>query len=190
MNDEAGFLAKILSEPEEDTHRLVYADWLEENGRPERAEFIRVQVELATFDSSYYLSYTNRDMCENSAVPLIKRSAELLHPAWSRDLIALPLSPTACNDWMFRRGFASEVISPAADWVAHGDLIRSRHPVTKVKLTTWVEYRFLADGRTQMIGRERDHWVPRGESFEHTRRGILTWLLKQEWPGVTFELPT
>src|SRR5262249_51187264 len=27
--------------------RLVYADWLEEHGQPERAEFIRAQVELA-----------------------------------------------------------------------------------------------------------------------------------------------
>lgn len=37
----------ICEQPWEDTPRLVYADWLEENGDPVRAEFIRVQVELA-----------------------------------------------------------------------------------------------------------------------------------------------
>lgn len=40
-------LAGILAEPADNAARLVYADWLEENGRPEYAEFIRVQVELA-----------------------------------------------------------------------------------------------------------------------------------------------
>jgi uncharacterized protein (TIGR02996 family) len=45
--DRAGFMAKIIAEPEEDTHRLAYADWLDENGEPDRAEFIRVQCELA-----------------------------------------------------------------------------------------------------------------------------------------------
>jgi uncharacterized protein (TIGR02996 family) len=37
----------ICEEPWEDTPRLVYADWLQENGDAGRAEFIRLQVELA-----------------------------------------------------------------------------------------------------------------------------------------------
>jgi uncharacterized protein (TIGR02996 family) len=44
---EEGFLQAITDEPDEDAHRLVYADWLDEQGNPERAEFIRVQCELA-----------------------------------------------------------------------------------------------------------------------------------------------
>jgi uncharacterized protein (TIGR02996 family) len=36
----------ICEQPREDTPRLVYADWLEENGQPERAEFIRFQCEF------------------------------------------------------------------------------------------------------------------------------------------------
>jgi uncharacterized protein (TIGR02996 family) len=50
MND-AAFLEAIREHPDDDTHRLVYADWLEENGNPERAEFIRVQTELARLDA-------------------------------------------------------------------------------------------------------------------------------------------
>jgi uncharacterized protein (TIGR02996 family) len=45
--DHASLLAAVLAEPDEDAPRLVYADWLEENGDPARAEFIRVQCRLA-----------------------------------------------------------------------------------------------------------------------------------------------
>jgi uncharacterized protein (TIGR02996 family) len=44
---EAAFLAAIIERPDDDVPRLVFADWLDEHGQPERAEFIRVQVELA-----------------------------------------------------------------------------------------------------------------------------------------------
>lgn len=40
--------AAIIAHVEEDTPRLAYADWLDENDAPARAEFIRVQVRLAT----------------------------------------------------------------------------------------------------------------------------------------------
>jgi uncharacterized protein (TIGR02996 family) len=40
-------LAAVLAAPDDDAPRLVYADWLDEHGRPERAQFIRLQVELA-----------------------------------------------------------------------------------------------------------------------------------------------
>ena len=40
---ERALLDAVLATPEDDLPRLVYADWLEENGNPERAAFIRVQ---------------------------------------------------------------------------------------------------------------------------------------------------
>jgi uncharacterized protein (TIGR02996 family) len=45
MSDGPALLEAIQREPDDDTLRLVYSDWLEENGDPERAEFIRVQIE-------------------------------------------------------------------------------------------------------------------------------------------------
>lgn len=41
------FLRAICADPADDTVRLAYADWLDENGDPTRAEFIRVQIELS-----------------------------------------------------------------------------------------------------------------------------------------------
>jgi uncharacterized protein (TIGR02996 family) len=76
--DQAAFLDAIRAEPADDTPRLVYADWLEEHGgQPERAEFIRVQVELAklpkfdgvTLRGQYDLRSGNRalDLADNIA---------------------------------------------------------------------------------------------------------------------------
>ncbi len=45
--DERAFLAGIAAHPDADLPRLVFADWLDENGQPERAEFIRLEIELA-----------------------------------------------------------------------------------------------------------------------------------------------
>ncbi|WP_088257246.1 TIGR02996 domain-containing protein [Fimbriiglobus ruber] len=50
MSNEESLLAAIWEHPHDDLPRLVYADWLEEAGEPvrvARAEFIRVQCELA-----------------------------------------------------------------------------------------------------------------------------------------------
>src|SRR5262245_41051449 len=47
MTDEARFLRTICERPRDDAPRLVFADWLEENGRPQRADFIRLQIDLS-----------------------------------------------------------------------------------------------------------------------------------------------
>lgn len=46
MNEREALLRAIYENPDDDTPRLVFADWLQENGDEARAEFIRVQVEL------------------------------------------------------------------------------------------------------------------------------------------------
>ena len=44
MSDEKGLLQAVCEAPDDDGPRLVYADWCEDNGQPERAEFIRSQI--------------------------------------------------------------------------------------------------------------------------------------------------
>jgi uncharacterized protein (TIGR02996 family) len=51
MDLERGFLDDIIANPEDDTPRLVLADWLDDNGQEDRAEFIRIQVALARADT-------------------------------------------------------------------------------------------------------------------------------------------
>jgi uncharacterized protein (TIGR02996 family) len=50
MNNGEALRRAVLAEPDEDTPRLIYADWLDENGQAERAEFIRAQIEAVRAD--------------------------------------------------------------------------------------------------------------------------------------------
>src|SRR3954454_17897246 len=82
----AGFLAAICRSPDDDAPRLVLADWLEEHGDPERAEFIRIQCLLARL-----LSPAERPQ----RGPLLRREAHLVTqhgggwpgPLWSWSLL-------------------------------------------------------------------------------------------------------
>src|SRR2546423_107539 len=44
------FLRRIKQNPDDDTPRLVFADWLGEQGETGRAEFIRLQCRRATLE--------------------------------------------------------------------------------------------------------------------------------------------
>src|SRR5262245_56724008 len=53
---ERAFWQAILDAPEDDTPRLVYADWLDDHGQAERAELIRSACRLAKmpeYDDDY-----------------------------------------------------------------------------------------------------------------------------------------
>src|SRR5689334_5073625 len=50
MSEADALLAAICEAPQDDAPRLVYADWLEEYGDPNRADFIRGQIALAAMD--------------------------------------------------------------------------------------------------------------------------------------------
>src|SRR6476620_2809417 len=47
MTENQTLLNAIVENPGDDAVRLVYSDWLEEHGQPDRAEFVRAQIELA-----------------------------------------------------------------------------------------------------------------------------------------------
>ena len=51
MSEEAAFLTAIAANPEDDTARLVYADWLQDRSDP-RAEYVRLEVQAAADDDA------------------------------------------------------------------------------------------------------------------------------------------
>ena len=63
MASEQAFLQAILDDPEADAPRLVFADWLEEHGDSDCAEFIRLQCELARlpYDDDHYSDLQARE---------------------------------------------------------------------------------------------------------------------------------
>jgi uncharacterized protein (TIGR02996 family) len=143
----AALLRAICAEPEDDTPRLVAADWLEEHGDPDRAALIRLQVELARLKAS------GLDRTPEAAALRRKEQAYLEPPSHNGPLwaaqecpelvrfvpsehAASPLSAPVegAEQVGFRRGFIEEVICPAAEWLTHGPAIRDRLPVRWVTL--------------------------------------------------------
>ncbi len=127
-----GLLDAIRANPDDDTPRLVYADWLDENAAGEaeraRAEFIRVQCELARLDD---------DDIGRGAGTLRKALGERIlglekkyKRAWAADLTGKgPLRGRECF-FHFRRGFPDKAFGPAERLIAEGAELFRRAPIT------------------------------------------------------------
>lgn len=101
MSDEAALLTAIAAHPDEDTPRLAFADWLDENNQPIRAEFIRLQVEIARIE-------TLPRQLLNRHVELFRRQQTLMDD--HRDELLGPLAGLVDTCRLeFRRGFVSEL---------------------------------------------------------------------------------
>lgn len=127
MSDEDALLAAIAAHPEEDTPRLVYADWLDEHGQPIRAEFIRVQIAIAQKE------HLPRAIL-NRYVDLFKRNQELLDNHCHELLGPLTALP-ANTEIEFRRGFPSTVELSVEDFLKHSLLLVSIRPQPNVEVT-------------------------------------------------------
>ena len=121
MSAEAGLLRAILDDPDDDTPRLVYADWLDEHGDEARAEFIRLQVELAKLEA------------DDERRPEIKEKVERLRQEhgskWFREVPAWVRSAA-----VFRRGFVAEVSATAAELLRDGEALFRESPVEALHL--------------------------------------------------------
>jgi uncharacterized protein (TIGR02996 family) len=210
----AGLLADIIEHPDDDTPRLVYADWLDDEagGPTPRAEFIRVQVELASLcprcisGKTWYWCQP----CER----LRKRERELweaqddagdwlisvpmpAHTLIPQNSMASPKYRSTLPLVIFRRGFADKVRCKAADWLAHADALLSAHPIREVRLTTrpvfdrWFwqhkETYFRLQGREKIYG-SSDLGLSHLSNPSHNR--IRLALLRAEFgERITFRLP-
>lgn len=81
MSDEAAFLQAICANPEDDTARLVFADWLDEHGNADRAEFIRVQIRMNAISPTG--TSIPKELLQEW-YELESRANELQRPEWSK----------------------------------------------------------------------------------------------------------
>jgi uncharacterized protein (TIGR02996 family) len=125
---EDAFRTAILETPDDDTPRLVFADWLDENGQPDRAAFIRCQCR----PDPPRLTLTVLD--DGNGVRLEVACDEppsWLHPA--RHLAGLPVENGARYE--FHRGFVQAVRLSAQTWVHFAQRLLEHHPIEQVALT-------------------------------------------------------
>ena len=116
-SDSEPFLQRIRAFPDDDSHRLIFADWLEEQGTREanRAAFIRIQVALASLPSD-----------DPRRPTLLVAERELLdayREEWEGPLRGLATGPE------FRRGFVEEVKVAARQFLRHADELFAAGPI-------------------------------------------------------------
>jgi uncharacterized protein (TIGR02996 family) len=107
MTEKDAFLADILEHPDDDAPRLVYADWLDDHGEPDRAAFIRAQ-------------------CAGDA-EAARPFAARLRP-WAGPLAEL------CERWEFHRGFVEVVHAHADTFLARAPEFFRLAPVRLLRL--------------------------------------------------------
>ncbi len=163
MNERDALMRSICETPDDDTPRLVFADWLDEHGESDRAEFIRVQIEAARIGA-----YSDR------RDGLIRRANELQGRFGNRWLGELPVPDTEHIDWgkvaadwvggePFDRGFASCLLVKTTGALAkHADKLFAATPVRRLmvwhmmkadKLARLPQLRHLHTFRARIVSR-------------------------------------
>lgn len=113
MSDRDSFLRAIRANPDDDTLRLVFADWLDERDDPARAEFIRVQIELDPI----------REQIDSPRVrELLEQEADLLGrhgPEWVGRMTDLDAAHPGFGP-VFRRGLPELVCLSLDNFLTRG----------------------------------------------------------------------
>jgi uncharacterized protein (TIGR02996 family) len=117
MDMHTAFLTDIAANVEDDAPRLVYADWLEENGDPERAAFIRGQCRLPKMGP-----------CDPERFAL-QIEAEALLEKFGKQF-PKPLAKITKNV-EFRRGFPYRVVLQVEKFVAHHEALLAAGPTLR-----------------------------------------------------------
>jgi uncharacterized protein (TIGR02996 family) len=118
-----GLLDDVIENPDDDTPRLVMADWLEEHGdqvAQDRARFIRLQVRRAKFSEYSPEAWASR-----------REEARLLRThrlAWLGRLDRFISKAT------FRRGFPDDLVLGVAQFVRNANTLFTLTPVRQLQL--------------------------------------------------------
>jgi len=209
VDERQGLLQAVLDAPDDDALRLIFADWLEEHGEAERAEFIRVQCELAVVHKRLHdLSQSEVEGDYDRWAELRQRESELLEGFalyWLLDAFpaieperfeyrqengrVVGFGGAILTTVAFRRGFVEHVTSTWDDWDTCADAVLACQPVRKVKLTDMPKWGFIdSDMQIAYLRSQRHHC----EADTHdipVGMLIAKFLVEKKWRGITFDLP-
>jgi uncharacterized protein (TIGR02996 family) len=145
--DWPAFVAAIVADPDDDTARLVAADFLEENGDPDRAAFIRIQVQLARLEATGQGKSLEADELRKKERAFLG-PLSLFRSFWAAtecpELVGMParggrglegMRVEGTERLIWRRGFVETVRCPGDVWLAHGAAVRRRQPVRHLQLS-------------------------------------------------------
>jgi len=201
--DEAALFAAICDAPDDDAPRLIYADWLDEHGDPERAEFIRIQCRLAEFQRLVEQRSLDTSLAARGINELDPREQELLgaharrwfdgpwfNESWDRVFITSERMCAVTHrdsdgrelDWPtrllfeFHRGFVERIEVSVDDFVQFAQDLLAIAPLKVVQqFDSYIHWRGYKLSKTE---------VPKTATASEVLR-----LLADEWPQIEFQFP-
>jgi uncharacterized protein (TIGR02996 family) len=165
MSDRAAFVAAIRAEPEEDTPRLAMADWLDEHDEPVRAEFIRVQCELARRWPNWDGIPADDSLARGGDYDALRRREQFLlvsnelewlwafAPIVGKLIAGRVVDGSEIDPPLFHRGFVELVVCDAEDWIACAANVLEVEPVHTLILQTWPTIRAVNEWEREKYGR-------------------------------------
>jgi uncharacterized protein (TIGR02996 family) len=130
------FLQSVCEEPEDLATRLIFADWLEDHGDPDRAEFIRIQCELvAELDDSPRLRKLQAREADLLFLHRRRWNGEL-HRLLSRTPLANQVDSRRglIRTWGYGRGFVETIWMQALAFVRNPDVVFRIGPIKSLRL--------------------------------------------------------
>jgi uncharacterized protein (TIGR02996 family) len=129
--EQLAFLAAACAEPWDDTPRLVLADWFDENGQPDRAEFIRTSCELGALELDIENGRGVKGRGVNRVNSLRKKCRQLLQrndneEAWLAELPPRDAWEDGRVTYAWSRGFVSHLVCVHVDWWNHAPTLHWR----------------------------------------------------------------
>jgi uncharacterized protein (TIGR02996 family) len=140
MSDRKSLLRGVIDNPDDDAPRLVMADWCEEHGEADRAEFIRLQIELVREDvaeADEPLPLLSRLRSYRVGTPDRRRRIERARALYDahRDEWEADVAAWARRGADFSRGFIAHLDATAAQWLKGAAGLHRAAPVTDLVLT-------------------------------------------------------
>lgn len=145
LSEAGDFTRTIVAAKEDNAPRLVYADWLQEQGLDDYADFIRWQVKYPTVEYRYAPAWGNYKHFGMSISNGSGTKEESAHPhrEWFMGHAAevCKLFPTENWTYVWRRGFVCGIWGPtASEWLDNCDQLTKAFPLTKVELRTRLSF--------------------------------------------------
>ena len=148
--ERAAFMRAIRERPADNTPRLVFADWLQENGDEPRAEFIRAQVELAAGGMRHTHTAGQPGGCRLCRLRRVQSRyiegpgrAEVArlfdrdpNDLWYGGASLVRLGPGQSQDFAveFARGFVWRIECTWGDYFRRAATVFREHPIEDVRL--------------------------------------------------------
>jgi uncharacterized protein (TIGR02996 family) len=160
--EQAALLGAIVAHPDEDTPRLIYADWLQENGDTEQAQFIRDSVRLAPV--------TVRDV---GWVAEMERLEELAYEHGDDWVEALGIS---CSTNRFERGLPIRVtFDGGEEFLAMMEAVFALLPIRELRISAFGDSELDDDSVEWLAGRPELARLTELILIDHPRVSASAW---------------